>query len=104
MLREFLVTNGSYIKMARLIIKLVTKWQTVFNLIRLLLLFNEQYDLGLLCLKGHLFLNVQNKYVSLITLVLYQDLWEHNGSVVESLTQHRRAAGLSLTGVTALCP
>ena len=29
---------------------------------------------------------------------------EHSGSVVECLTQDRRAAGSSLTGVTALCP
>ena len=29
---------------------------------------------------------------------------EHSGSVVECLTQDRGAAGLSLTGVTALCP
>ena len=31
-------------------------------------------------------------------------LWEHSGSVVECLTQERGAAGLSLTGLTALCP
>ena len=31
-------------------------------------------------------------------------LWERSSSVVECLTQDRRAAGLSLTGVTALCP
>ena len=29
---------------------------------------------------------------------------EHNGSVVECLTRDRGAAGLSLTGVTVLCP
>ena len=29
---------------------------------------------------------------------------EHSGSVVECLTRDRRAAGSSLTGVTALCP
>ena len=29
---------------------------------------------------------------------------EHSGSVVEFLTQDRGAAGLSLTGVTTLCP
>ena len=29
--------------------------------------------------------------------------WERNGSVVECLTRDRRAAGTSLTGVTALC-
>ena len=29
---------------------------------------------------------------------------EHSGSVVECLTRDRRAAGLNLTGVTALCP
>ena len=29
---------------------------------------------------------------------------ERSGSVVECLTRDRRAAGLSLTGVTALCP
>ena len=31
-------------------------------------------------------------------------LWELSGSVVECLTLDRRAAGSSLTGVTALCP
>ena len=31
-------------------------------------------------------------------------LWERSGSVVECLTRDRRAARLSLTGVTALCP
>ena len=31
-------------------------------------------------------------------------LWERSGSVVECLTRDRRAAGSSLTGVTALCP
>ena len=31
-------------------------------------------------------------------------LGECSGSVVECLTQDRRAAGSSLTGVTALCP
>ena len=30
--------------------------------------------------------------------------WEHNGSVVECLTQDKRAAGSRLSGVTALCP
>ena len=30
--------------------------------------------------------------------------WERSGSVVECLTRDRRAAGSSLTGVTALCP
>ena len=30
--------------------------------------------------------------------------WERSGSVVERLTRDRRAAGSSLTGVTALCP
>ena len=30
------------------------------------------------------------------------DIWERSGSVVECLTRDRRAAGLSLTGVTAL--
>ena len=29
---------------------------------------------------------------------------ERSGSVVECLTRDRRAAGSSLTGVTALCP
>ena len=29
-------------------------------------------------------------------------LWEHSGSVVECLTRDRGAAGLSLTGVTAM--
>ena len=32
------------------------------------------------------------------------NLWERSGSVVECLTQDRRAVGSSLTGVTALCP
>ena len=31
-------------------------------------------------------------------------VWECSGSVVECLTQDQGAAGLSLTGVTALCP
>ena len=31
-------------------------------------------------------------------------LRERSGSVVECLTRDRRAAGSSLTGVTALCP
>ena len=30
--------------------------------------------------------------------------WERSGSVVECLTQDRRAVGSSLTGVSALCP
>ena len=30
--------------------------------------------------------------------------WEPSDSVVECLTPDRRAAGSSLTGVTALCP
>ena len=30
------------------------------------------------------------------------DIWERSGSVVECLTRDRRAAGSSLTGVTAL--
>ena len=30
--------------------------------------------------------------------------WEGSGSVVECLTRDRRAAGSSLTDVTALCP
>ena len=30
--------------------------------------------------------------------------WERSGSVVECLPRDRRAAGSSLTGVTALCP
>ena len=32
------------------------------------------------------------------------DKWERNGSVVECLTQDRKAAGSSLTGITVLCP
>ena len=31
-------------------------------------------------------------------------IWEPSGSVVECLTRDRRAAGSSLTSVTALCP
>ena len=31
-------------------------------------------------------------------------MWERSGSVVECLTRDRRAAGSSLTGITALCP
>ena len=30
--------------------------------------------------------------------------WERSGSVVECLTRDRGAVGLSLTGITALCP
>ena len=33
-----------------------------------------------------------------------QTVRERSGSVVECLTRDRRAAGSSLTGVTALCP
>ena len=32
----------------------------------------------------------------------YTEIWERSGSVVECLTRDRRAAGSSLTGVTAL--
>ena len=31
-------------------------------------------------------------------------LWEHSGPVVECLTRAQGAAGLSLLGITALCP
>ena len=42
----------------------------------------------------------------LCALHLYKvkDDRERSGSVVEGLTRERRAAGSSLTGVTALCP
>ena len=35
---------------------------------------------------------------------VHDKLRERSGSVVEFLTRDRRAAGSSLTGVTALCP
>ena len=46
-----------------------------------------QYDLSLLCSNDH-------------SMSLFS--WERSGSVVECLTRDRRAAGSSLTGVTAL--
>ena len=36
-------------------------------------------------------------------LCVYMPAWERSGSVVDCLTQDQGAAGLSLTGVTALC-
>ena len=36
--------------------------------------------------------------------VLQVLMWKHSGSVVECLIRDRGATGLSLTGVTALCP
>ena len=36
--------------------------------------------------------------------VIHSFTWERSGSVLECLTRDRRAAGLSLNGVTALCP
>ena len=39
-----------------------------------------------------------------ITICLRLAKGERSGSVVECLTRDRRAAGSSLTGVTALCP
>ena len=38
----------------------------------------------------------------LITFFVFGKYWERSGSVVECLTQDRRAVGSSLTGVTAL--
>ena len=38
------------------------------------------------------------------TKSIYTFSRERSGSVVESLTRDLRAVGLSLTGVTALCP
>ena len=45
-------------------------------------------------------------WFKLISIVIHIQaiFWERSGSVVECLTQDRRAAGSSLTGVTALCP
>ena len=39
-----------------------------------------------------------------LTLKITSSIGERSGSVVECLTPDRRAAGSSLTGVTALCP
>ena len=44
-------------------------------------------------MSAHVLLNLLNKLRR-----------ERSGSVVECLTRDRRAAGSSLTGVTALCP
>ena len=40
----------------------------------------------------------------LIQVGQLSDIWECSGSVVECLSQDQGAAGLSLTGITALCP
>ena len=42
------------------------------------------------------------KYVIIISQIEHFNFWERSGSVVECLNRDRRAAGLSLTGVTAL--
>ena len=41
---------------------------------------------------------------SCLTAIKNHVIRERSGSVVECLTRDRRAAGSSLTGVTALCP
>ena len=43
-------------------------------------------------------------FINFISRRKYELFWERSGSVVECLTRDRRAAGSSLTGVTALCP
>ena len=44
------------------------------------------------------------KQVSEQMTIVMNGVWEHSGSLVECLTGDRGAAGLSLTGVTVLCP
>ena len=43
-------------------------------------------------------------FISKCLFILFEIIRERSGSVVECLTRDRRAAGSSLTGVTALCP
>ena len=49
---------------------------------------------------GHIRIPIQGKNFDFFTLLM----WERSGTVVERLTRDQRAAGSSLTGVTALCP
>ena len=42
--------------------------------------------------------------IMICTMLIAINYREHSGSVVECLTQDRRAAGSSLTRITALCP
>ena len=48
--------------------------------------------------------NRRSRMSAHVSLNLLNKLRERSGSVVERLTRDRRAAGSSLTGVTALCP
>ena len=43
-----------------------------------------------------------NEVVAQDDTITFEKKWERSGSVVECLTRDRRAAGSSLTGVTAL--
>ena len=42
--------------------------------------------------------------INIFHLVSQAFIWERSGSVLECLTRDRGAVGLSLTGVTVLCP
>ena len=77
---------------------------------------NAAFHLSLYCLLRQYHINSQKKDQSPLTPKIAADhvihklsfakfiLRERSGSVVDSLTRDRGAAGSSLTGVTALCP
>ena len=58
--------------------------------------------IGAVCFGSTLFASILNSSEILGNYMYF--VREHSGSVVECLTRDRRAAGSSLTGVTALCP
>ena len=64
---------------------------------------DQTAPIGAVCSGSTLFASILNSSVMLGNY-LQQTTWERSGSVVECLTQDRRAVGSSLTGVTALCP
>ena len=83
--------------------------------------FLNQYKEGTEALEGHFYLLLITYYLLLITyhlllityylllityylLLITYHIRERSGSLVERLTRDRGAAGLSLTGVTTLCP
>ena len=52
--------------------------------------------------RRHCFVSLSKTHLSLLSMGSTQEERERSGSVVECLTRDRRAAGSSLTGVTAL--
>ena len=54
------------------------------------------------CLFKYITVAAFHIYAQRVKMSLKGEVWERSGSVVKCLTRDRRAAGSSLTGVTAL--